>query len=82
MVPYKDNVEQIILENLYNRWHKKGIYVAEKSTGILKNTFWELFHKKELHVAFVFDMFVCYCILHNMVLGWGKLDKLSIWPIS
>ncbi len=78
----QDITEQFILEKLYNRWHKKAIYVVENSCCILKNIFWELFHKKELHVAFLLDMFVCYCILHNIVLGWGKLDKLSIWPIS
>jgi hypothetical protein len=75
MLPYKDNVEQSILEKLYSKQHKKNRFVFENSLGILKK---KLFHKTKLHVAFVFNMIVCCCILHNLVLGQNELDIVNL----
>jgi hypothetical protein len=67
MTPFKEDGQHNILELLYNRKHKKGWYVVENAFGILKKTFKELMHKSDLSVTFLFNIFKCCCLLHNLL---------------
>ena len=58
-----------VLEELYNRKHKRGRSVVENTFRILKQSFRELGKKSELHVTFLPDVVVACCYLHNLLLG-------------
>jgi hypothetical protein len=69
MTPYRDSGQRSILERLFNRRLSRGRSVIENAFGILKQTFRELLHITDLHVAFLPDVVVCCCLLHNILLG-------------
>jgi hypothetical protein len=72
-------------------WKKYIVSNSRKVDLFLKITWYlekkHLFHKTKLHVAFVLNLIVCCCILHNLVLGQNELDivnlihqlKLQVW---
>lgn len=68
MTPHREG-RLTILEQLYNRKHKRGRSVVEHTFGILKQTFRELMKKSELHVTFLPDAVMACCYLHNILLG-------------
>jgi len=67
MTPHREG-RLIVLEEIYNRKHNRGRSVVEKSFDILKQSFWELMKKSELHVTFLPDVVIAYCYLYNMLL--------------
>jgi hypothetical protein len=73
MTPYRDTPgrrnDRSVLQRLYNKRLSRGRSVIENAFGILKHSFRELLHVTDLHVAFVPDMVVCCCLLHNLLLG-------------
>lgn len=68
MTPHREG-RLTILEQLYNRKHKRGRSVVEHTFGVLKQTFRELMKKSELHVTFLPDVVMACCYLHNILLG-------------
>jgi hypothetical protein len=69
MTPCRDSVQCSILERLFNKRLSRGRSVIENAFGILKQSFRELFHITDLHIAFVPDVVVCCCLLYNILLG-------------
>lgn len=43
-------------------------YWETQATGKLKQSFWELLEKSDLHVTFMPDVILCCAILHNILL--------------
>jgi hypothetical protein len=68
MIPHREG-RLTVLEQLYNRKHKRGRSVVEHTFGILKQSFRELMKKSELHVTFLPDVVMACCYLYNVLLG-------------
>ncbi len=66
MIPYKNDGQHYVLEFLYNIRGKKAHSIVENAFGILKKTFWKLLVKSNLDVFFILEVFICYCLLHNL----------------
>ena len=70
---YQDGPPQLghrsVLECLFNKKLSRGRSVVKNAFGILKQSFRELLGTIDLHVTFIPDVVVCWCLLHNMVLG-------------
>lgn len=82
MTPFKEERQHSILKHLYNRKHKWGRLVVENAFGILKKTFREL-QNSELHVAFLFDVFTCSYLLHNLLRSEGETSIVwLLWIIK
>jgi len=47
---------------------------VENSFDILKKRFRICFLKTNVHVLFLLDVVVCYCIFYNMILGGKDFD--------
>lgn len=73
MTPYRDSGQQSILELLFNKRLSRGRSVIENAFGILKQSFRELLHITDLHIAFLPDVVVCCCLLYNTL--WGKTPR-------
>jgi len=71
MNPYRDGPgrasQRSGIERLFNRKLSKGRSVV--AFGILKQSFRELLHISNLHVAFIPDVVVVCSLLHNVLLG-------------
>jgi hypothetical protein len=63
-----------ILEALFNKHLFRGKNVVVIVFGILKKTFRELILKTKLHIPFVLNVVVCYCILYNMIIDGKDFD--------
>jgi hypothetical protein len=63
-----------VLEQLYNRKHKRGRSVVEHTFGILKQSFRELLKKSELQVTFFPDVVMACCYLYNLLLGQDPFE--------
>jgi hypothetical protein len=50
----------------------------QKAFGILKQSFQKILYKIDLDITLVLDMFSSCCLLHNLILGWKKLDILKL----
>ena len=69
LTPYRDSGQRSLLKRLFNKHLSRGCCVIENVFGILKQSFRELLHITDLHVAFLPDVVVCCCLLHNILLG-------------
>ena len=69
MTLYRDFGQRSILECLFNKRLSRGHSVIENAFSILKQSFRDLLHIIDLHVAFLPDVVVCCCLLHNILLG-------------
>jgi hypothetical protein len=73
MTPYRDGLGHAgycyVLERLYNKHLSRGRSIVENAFGILKQSSRELLDVMDLDVAFLHDVVVCCCLLHNMLLG-------------
>jgi hypothetical protein len=73
MTPYRDGLgragHRSVLERLFNKKLSRGSSVVENAFSMLKQSFRELLDTTDLHITFVLDVVVCYCLLHNVLLG-------------
>jgi hypothetical protein len=71
LTPYRDGSgragHRTVLERLFNRKLSRGRSIIENAFGILKQSFRELLDTEDLHVAFIPDVVVCCCLLHNIL---------------
>ena len=71
LTPYHDlpGRRQSIVERLYNCKLRQGRCMIENAFAILRQSFKELKHTTDLHVFLLPNVVVCYCLLHNLLLG-------------
>ena len=68
MVPHRGPRALSVAEQLFNRRLRRERCVVENAFGILKQTFWELLVKSNLHVIFLPNVILCCALLHNVLL--------------
>jgi hypothetical protein len=66
MTSFKEDGQHSILKLFYNKKHKSGKFVVENVFGILKKMFKE-FQRSKMRVTFIFDMFTCCHLMHNLL---------------
>ena len=62
------NVAKSFTHRLYNQKLRKGESVMEHAFRILKQCFCKLGVKFDLHITFLLDVIVAYCLLHNILM--------------
>jgi hypothetical protein len=75
LVLYKDDGHEMnVLEALFNKRHRRGRSVVENAFGLLKESWRILLNRCDLHVKIIPNVFVCCCILHNLLLQRKEVD--------
>lgn len=75
LVPYEDDGhERSVLEALFNKSHRRGRSVVENAFGLLKENWRILLNKCDLFVKIIPNVFVCCCIMHNLLLQREEVD--------
>jgi hypothetical protein len=69
-----DDHERSVLEALFNKRHRRGRSVVENAFGLLKESWQILLNRCDLHVKIIPDVFVCCCILYNLLLQQEEVD--------
>jgi hypothetical protein len=64
VTPHEEESNHNVLQQLFNRKHKRGRSIVKNAFGIFKKTFQELHGK--MHFPLVPDL-VIYCILNNLL---------------
>jgi hypothetical protein len=70
-----------LIERLFSKRLSRGQSVIENTFGILKQSFRELLDITVLHVTFVLDVVISYCLLHNILLGQEPADVARLLEI-
>jgi hypothetical protein len=75
LLPYEDDGHEMsVLEALFNKNHRRGRSVVGNAFGLLKESWRILLNKCDLHVKIIPNVFVCCCILHNLLLQLEEVD--------
>jgi hypothetical protein len=67
LTPFKEEGEpRSVVEELYNKRHRRGRSVVENAFGLMKTNWREMLGKTSLSVEIVPDVLYACCILHNL----------------
>jgi hypothetical protein len=65
MTFHKEGQQHSMFELLYNKKHKCGCSIMN---------FWKLLYKIDLDITLVLDVFTCYYLFHNLIIGRKQHD--------
>lgn len=69
LIPHKnDGRQHSILEQLFDKQHRRARSVVKNAFGMMKEGWRELLAKTDMHVSIVLNMFVWCYILYNLII--------------